>query len=31
MENEFFEEQREQSLIKSRIVSKYFAAWANVV
>ncbi len=31
MAKDFFEEQREQSLIKSRIVSKYFAAWANVV
>ena len=31
MGNSFFEEQREQSLIKSRIVSKYFSAWANVI
>jgi three-Cys-motif partner protein len=31
MVNEFFQEQREQSLIKSRIVSKYFSAWANVI
>lgn len=31
MGNGFFEEQREQSLIKSRIVSKYFSAWANVI
>lgn len=27
----FFEEQREQSLIKSRIVAKYFSAWAKVI
>ena len=27
----FFEEQREQSLIKSEIVSKYFDAWASVI
>jgi len=27
----FFEEQREQSLIKARIVAKYFSAWANVI
>lgn len=31
MRNEFFQEQREQSLIKARIVSKYFFAWANVI
>ena len=31
MDNGFFQEQREQSLIKSRIVSKYFSAWANVI
>lgn len=31
MSNSFFEEQREQSLIKSRIVTKYFCAWANVI
>lgn len=31
MNNGFFQEQREQSMIKSRIVSKYFAAWANVI
>ena len=28
---DFFQEQREQSLIKARIVSKYFSAWANVI
>ncbi|MGF1533259.1 MAG: three-Cys-motif partner protein TcmP [Bernardetiaceae bacterium] len=27
----FFEEQREQSLVKSTIVAKYFGAWANVI
>ena len=27
----FFQEQQEQSLIKSRIVAKYFSAWANVI
>jgi three-Cys-motif partner protein len=31
MDNQFFQEQREQSLIKARIVSKYFSAWANVI
>jgi len=32
MSNEpFFQEQREQSLIKARIVSKYFSAWARVI
>ena len=31
MNNEFFQEQREQSLIKARIVSKYFTAWATVI
>lgn len=31
MSKNFFQEQREQSMIKSRIVSKYFAAWANVI
>jgi len=31
MNNDFFQEQREQSLIKARIVSKYFSAWANVI
>jgi len=29
--NNFFEEQTEQSLVKSTIISKYFDAWANVV
>lgn len=28
---EFFEERREQSIVKSRIVSKYFAAWSKVI
>jgi three-Cys-motif partner protein len=27
----FFEEQREQSLVKSEIVKKYFSAWARVI
>lgn len=31
MNNGFFQEQREQSLIKARIVSKYFSAWAKVI
>lgn len=31
MSGQFFQEQREQSLIKARIVSKYFSAWANVI
>lgn len=31
MNDSFFQEQREQSLIKARIVSKYFSAWANVI
>lgn len=31
MNNEFFQEQREQSLIKARIVAKYFAAWTQVI
>lgn len=31
MSNGFFQEQREQSMIKARIVSKYFSAWANVI
>jgi three-Cys-motif partner protein len=29
--NEFFQEQREQSQIKARIVSKYFTSWASVI
>lgn len=29
--DEFFDEPREQSLIKSRIVSKYFSAWARIM
>ena len=29
--NEFFEEQRQQSLVKSEIVRKYFWAWAHVI
>ena len=28
---EFFEEQRDQSLVKAHIVSKYFDAWSNVM
>ena len=31
MSDDFFQEQREQSLIKSRIVSKYFSVWASVI
>ena len=31
MSSTFFQEQREQSLIKARIVSKYFSAWARVI
>jgi three-Cys-motif partner protein len=31
MTNEFFQEQREQSQIKARIVSKYFTSWASVI
>jgi three-Cys-motif partner protein len=31
VDNQFFEESREQSQIKARIVAKYFWAWANVV
>lgn len=31
MNDGFFQEQREQSFIKARIVSKYFSAWANVI
>jgi len=30
-DNSFFEEQKEQSLVKSTIVSKYFDVWANVI
>ncbi|MFN7246941.1 MAG: hypothetical protein ACK5UO_09885 [Microcystis sp.] len=29
--NSFFNEQKEQSLIKARIVEKYFWAWAKVI
>lgn len=29
--NSFFEEQKEQSLVKSTIVAKYFDVWANVI
>lgn len=28
---EFFQEQREQSQIKAKIVSKYFGVWANII
>ena len=31
MKNEFFNEQAEQSLVKSTIVKKYFWVWANVI
>jgi three-Cys-motif partner protein len=31
VDNQFFEEVREQSQIKARIVQKYFWAWANVI
>lgn len=31
VDNEFFDEPREQSQIKARIVQKYFWAWANVI
>lgn len=31
MNDGFFQEQREQSLIKARIVSKYFSSWASVI
>lgn len=31
MNDGFFQEQREQSLIKARIVSRYFSAWADVI
>jgi three-Cys-motif partner protein len=31
VDNTFFEEQKEQSLIKSTIVAKYFNVWANVI
>ena len=27
----FFDEQKEQSLVKARIVEKYFWAWAKVI
>lgn len=30
-ENNFFDEQKEQSLVKTTIVSKYFDVWANVI
>ena len=29
--NSFFDEQKEQSLIKATIVAKYFDVWANVI
>ena len=31
VDNQFFEESREQSQIKARIVAKYFWAWAKVI
>ena len=30
-DNSFFDESREQSVVKAEIVSKYFWAWANVI
>lgn len=30
-DNNFFEDQKEQSLVKSTIVAKYFDVWANVI
>ena len=30
-DNSFFKEQKEQSLVKSTIVTKYFDVWANVI
>ncbi len=30
-DNSFFEEQQEQSLVKSKIVAKYFDIWANII
>jgi len=30
-DNSFFEEQKEQSLVKSTIVAKYFDVWSNVI
>ncbi|MGI6121802.1 MAG: three-Cys-motif partner protein TcmP [Saccharofermentanales bacterium] len=31
MNNDFFQVQREQSMIKARIVTKYFATWASII
>jgi three-Cys-motif partner protein len=31
MPTNFFEEREEQSIVKARIVQKYFSAWANIV
>ena len=31
VDNSFFEEQKEQSLVKTTIVSKYFDVWSNVI
>lgn len=31
MSNEFFQEPSEQSMIKARIVSKYFSVWAKII
>jgi len=31
VDNNFFNEQKEQSLVKSVIVSKYFDVWAHVI
>jgi len=30
-DSSFFEEQKEQSLVKSAIVAKYFDIWANII
>lgn len=30
-DNAFFEQQKEQSLVKAQIVAKYFWAWAKVI
>jgi hypothetical protein len=30
-DNAFFEQQKEQSLVKAEIVAKYFWAWAKVI
>lgn len=30
-DNSFFDQQKEQSLVKAEIVDKYFRAWAKVI